>query len=171
MLARVLYALGFLVGPLWLWWMRRVHRRGARSIAAPELELLSHYFDAELLERVRVCEAGRVRLIGGGVLRGLGVRVVRPAGITLGELVVLGPALSREQRLSVLFHELVHVQQFAALGRARFCGAYVGGWWRCGRNYYRIPLEVPAYAFQRRFEAGESFRVDAVNACVGDDQD
>src|SRR6266567_1837626 len=50
----------------------------------------------------------------------------------------------------LLFHELVHVEQYRQLGGPRFSELYVRGFLSGG--YDGIPLEVNAYALGRRFE-------------------
>jgi hypothetical protein len=52
----------------------------------------------------------------------------------------------------LLFHELVHVEQYRQLGISRFSELYVRGFLN-GGSYEAIPLEVNAYALQGRFEA------------------
>jgi hypothetical protein len=54
---------------------------------------------------------------------------------------------------------MVHSAQMRRTGTARFCAAYLGGWWLAGRSYIRIPLEIEAFRLQARFDAGERFSV------------
>lgn len=51
----------------------------------------------------------------------------------------------------LLFHELVHVEQYRQLGVPRFSELYVTGF-LSGGGYDAIPLEVNAYALGRKFE-------------------
>jgi hypothetical protein len=51
----------------------------------------------------------------------------------------------------LLFHELVHVEQYRQLGIPRFSGLYVRGF-LSGGGYDGIPLEANAYALGRQFE-------------------
>jgi hypothetical protein len=51
----------------------------------------------------------------------------------------------------LLFHELVHVEQYHQLGIPRFSELYVRGF-LSGGGYDGIPLEVDAYALGRQFE-------------------
>lgn len=51
----------------------------------------------------------------------------------------------------LLFHELVHVEQYRQLRVPRFPGLYVRGF-LSGGGYNGIPLEVNAYALGRQFE-------------------
>jgi hypothetical protein len=50
----------------------------------------------------------------------------------------------------LLFHELVHVEQYHQLGIARFAELYVRGF-LAGGSYEAIPLEVSADTLERRF--------------------
>jgi len=52
----------------------------------------------------------------------------------------------------LLFHELVHVEQYRQLGVPRFAEFYVRGF-LSGGGYNGIPLEVNAYTLGARFEA------------------
>jgi hypothetical protein len=52
----------------------------------------------------------------------------------------------------LLFHELVHVEQYRRLGVSRFAELYVQGF-LSGGGYDGIPLEVHAYELGARFEA------------------
>jgi hypothetical protein len=51
----------------------------------------------------------------------------------------------------LLFHELVHVEQYRQLGIPRFAELYVRGFVK-GGSYEAIPLEVNAYALGGRYE-------------------
>jgi hypothetical protein len=51
----------------------------------------------------------------------------------------------------LLFHELVHVEQYHQLGIPRFSELYVRGF-LSGGGYDGIPLEVDAYALGRQFQ-------------------
>jgi hypothetical protein len=65
--------------------------------------------------------------------------------------------------LPLLFHELVHVAQYRALGVRGFVREYLNGWLAGGRDYFAIPLERQAFELQRRFEREPSahFRVES----------
>lgn len=61
----------------------------------------------------------------------------------------------------ILFHELVHVEQYRQLGVPRFSELYVRGFLN-GGSYHGIPLEINAYELGARLEAhpGGTFSVE-----------
>jgi hypothetical protein len=68
--------------------------------------------------------------------------------ITFADVVVSHEAFSN----GLLFHELVHVEQYRELGIPRFSELYVRGFLN-GGGYDAIPLEVNAYTLGSKFEA------------------
>ena len=69
----------------------------------------------------------------------------------------------------LLFHELVHVEQYRQLGIPRFAELYVRGF-LSGGGYDGIPLEINAYELGGRFERSPQTRfsvADEVGAWVG----
>ncbi|HZW08519.1 MAG TPA: hypothetical protein VFF69_01320 [Phycisphaerales bacterium] len=160
----LVHAVGWLLGPAWIRRMRRRHRLGRRPLTEAELERLGRYFSPELLARVRVVEVRRIELWGSGRVRSIAARrggrvATRPAGLTLDDLVLVID--NAADRGSLLFHELVHVAQFARLGRRGFAARYLTEWWNAGRDVGRIDMERDAYELQARFEHGEAFSVEA----------
>ncbi len=78
------------------------------------------------------------------------------AAVTFSDVVV-----SRETFTDgLLFHELVHAEQYRQLGVQRFAEFYVRGF-LAGGGYHGIPLEVNAYSLGSRFESapGNAFSV------------
>jgi hypothetical protein len=67
--------------------------------------------------------------------------------ITFSDVVVSHEPFSS----GLLFHELVHVEQYRQLGIPRFSELYVRGFLN-GGSYEAIPLEVHAYTLGGRFE-------------------
>ncbi|MGA2850112.1 MAG: hypothetical protein ABSE46_14030 [Terracidiphilus sp.] len=68
----------------------------------------------------------------------------------------------------LLFHELVHVEQYRQLGVPRFAELYVRGF-LTGGGYDGIPLEVNAYLLEDRFEKDPEVRfsvADEVSAWI-----
>jgi hypothetical protein len=70
------------------------------------------------------------------------------AAITFCDVVVSHEPFSN----GLLFHEVVHVEQYRQLGIPRFSGFYVRGFLN-GGSYEAIPLEVNAYTLAGRFES------------------
>ena len=87
------------------------------------------------------------------------LRLARPldltgvAGMAFGDTAVITDVCGREDRLSVLFHELVHVVQYRTLGFRRFALEYVRGWVEAGGSYWDVPIESAAFEMQARFDA------------------
>ena len=78
------------------------------------------------------------------------------AAITFSDVVVSHEQFSN----GLLFHELVHVEQYRQLGIPRFSELYVRGFLN-GGGYEAIPLEVDAYTLGGRFKS-DSRRVFSV---------
>jgi len=69
--------------------------------------------------------------------------------VTFNNLIVSQQELTNE----VLFHELVHVMQYAVMGTKEFAEKYVDGFVSHG-SYEEIPLEKLASKLEQRFSAG-----------------
>jgi hypothetical protein len=80
------------------------------------------------------------------------------AGVTFCDVVVLHEPASD----GLLFHELVHAEQYRQLGVSRFAELYVGGFLK-ENSYDGIPLEAQARLLERRFETNPKlpFSVEA----------
>ena len=90
------------------------------------------------------------------------------AAITLSDKVVAHVDFTD----GLLFHELVHVEQYRQLGIPRFAKLYVCGF-LSGGSYEAIPLEVNAYALGARYENGptQHFSVaEEVAAWIAEDR-
>ena len=75
--------------------------------------------------------------------------------LALVDTAVISPARVPEGRwMSVLFHELVHLQQFQALGVSKLVARYVHGLFANGFNYPGLPMERQAENLQFRYDAG-----------------
>jgi hypothetical protein len=75
------------------------------------------------------------------------------AAITFCDVVVSHDAFSD----GLLFHELVHVEQYRQLGIRRFAELYVRGF-LTGGGYDAIPLEICAYAVGERYQRDPACR-------------
>lgn len=86
------------------------------------------------------------------MLRGLGFNNL-PDQSTMGAITFCDVVVSHEPFTDgLLFHELVHVEQYRQLGIPRFSELYVSGF-LSGGSYEAIPLEVNAYTLGGRFES------------------
>ena len=86
------------------------------------------------------------------------------AAITFSDVVVSRVPVTN----GLLFHELVHVEQYRQVGTARFSELYVTGFLN-GGGYEGIPLEVHAYRLGAQYEANPQLRFsveDAVRDCI-----
>jgi hypothetical protein len=75
------------------------------------------------------------------------------AAITFGDVVVSHQPFTE----GLLFHELVHVEQYRQLGIPQFSSLYVRGF-LSGGGYDGIPFEINAYALGTRFETNPQQR-------------
>ncbi|MGH7543434.1 MAG: hypothetical protein ACREK7_05795 [Gemmatimonadota bacterium] len=153
-------------GVAWIHRRRELHRLSGLPLAADALAALGQYFPSDLLEAIRVHRVPRIRPPWPvGLLGRLGrgpIDFGHVWGITYLDTIVLATSLVEEEReMACLFHECVHAAQVRLLGPAGFVRRYVEEWAAAGWRYRGIGLEREAYALQRRFEAGEVFRVEA----------
>lgn len=153
---------GMMLGaPAWLGHRRRLYRPAAHPLRGHEIAGLEPFFDADTLRDVRIARVEQfrpwpfeesLRRVGfGGLLWSNAV-----AGIALVDTVVIVLPAAHQHRippLSLLFHELVHIEQYRHLGMRGFLRHYLGGWLATGRSYEDIPLEVQAYELTDRYDA------------------
>jgi len=146
-------------------------RPASRPLTDDEKRATAPWFEAVTLERARVVLRERCpspdflspELVAR--LQALNVdptlfRMETMAGITFDEVIVIatwGQATAR-LRPGLLFHELVHVAQYRALGVEQFMEIYVRGFAEAG--YRGTPPEAQAHALTARFERGEVFSVE-----------
>ena len=154
---------------LWLRAARRKYAPSSRELTPFEREAMRGWFSEDLLASVRIAETDGIELPWVGLTRrilGRGMAGLMdgpggggPGGIALGDLVVI----RRRGGTSVLFHELVHIAQYQALGTRRFLTLYLRTWWESGRNYFAIPFEEEAYSWQEHYDGGADKRdIEAV---------
>jgi hypothetical protein len=116
---------------------------------------MNGFFSPQLLEGIRLLVLQGEQVANPEfypMLRTLGFRNLpdqaKMAAITFADVVVSHGTFSN----GLLFHELVHVEQYRQLGIPRFSELYVRGFLN-GGSYEAIPLEVNAYALGGRFES------------------
>jgi hypothetical protein len=124
------------------------------ALSASQRRPLEPFFMPEVLNQVRVLVLEGERLSNPDfypMLRGLGFSHLPDqstmAAITFCDVVVSQEPFSQ----ALLFHELVHVEQYRQLGIPRFSELYVRGF-LSGGSYEAIPLEVNAYTLEAKFE-------------------
>jgi hypothetical protein len=125
----------------------------AVPLSAQQRAPLERFFADGILDEVRV-----LVLVGEWVanpefypmLRGLGFKNL-PDQSAMGAITLCDVVVSHEQfTAGLLFHELVHVEQYRQLGIPRFSELYVRGFLN-GGSYEAISLEVNAYSLEDRF--------------------
>jgi hypothetical protein len=152
-------------------WIRSLQRdHGATATPLPEKrrDHLAQFFPVSTVNRVRVCTVSEiptppflVEAVGAG-LPLLDFHLM--AAFTAGDLVLINPVriTGRDDvARRMLFHEVVHVHQYGALGLETFMHEYLSSV-VAYRNYRTIPLEAVAYEAQDRYvlNPDEAFSVD-----------
>jgi hypothetical protein len=143
---------------------REKYRPQAVPLADKQRATMDGFFLPEVLEMARVAVLPRgIRVENPSfypVLVGMGLSglpdISQMAATTFCDVVVSHVPFTD----GLLFHELVHLEQYRQLWIPRFSELYVRGFLTSG-SYDGIPLEVNAYALGRRFEAdpGQRFSV------------
>jgi hypothetical protein len=135
---------------------------GCRAIplSAMQRAVLGGFFSPHLLDGTRVLVLQRERIANPDfypMLKGLGFRNL-PDQSTMGAITFCDVVVSHEPFSNgLLFHELVHVEQYRQLGIPRFSELYVRGFLN-GGSYEAIPSEVNAYTLEGRFGANHHQR-------------
>jgi hypothetical protein len=147
-------------GRYWVQEQRNHHRSSGRTLTEPEKAAFQRFFGEGILNLSRV---KRVPIIvNPGFYAELGAMGIPPPldfttmeGITFIDTVLISDSEhpQHEPLASLLFHELVHVVQYAWLGKDVFVERYVREWAEGGQDYFSIPLEKDAYHLQERYEA------------------
>jgi hypothetical protein len=152
---------------------RDTYRAYALELSTEAREIFTRFFSIPVLRNARLLTLEPPSHVGNPdfypMLADLGFTNLpdQPSmsAITFNDTIVAHGSIT----LGTLFHELVHVEQYARLGVAGFADLYVRGF-LTGEGYAGIPLERQAYDLQRRFErnpeAGFSVSRE-VAACLG----
>jgi len=132
---------------------RRKYAARAVPLYAQQRGPLEPFFAREVLDNVRVLVLEGERVQNPEfypMLRGLGFNNL-PDQSAMGAITFCDVVVSHEPfSAGLLFHELVHVEQYRQLGIPRFSDLYVRGFLN-GGSYEAIPLEVNAYSLEDRF--------------------
>jgi hypothetical protein len=126
----------------------------AVPLSAEQKQAMAGFFLPQVIEDTRVLVLRGERISNPdfyAMLRNLGFNNLPDqstmAAITLSDKVVSHVDFTD----GLLFHELVHVEQYRQLSIPRFAELYVRGF-LSGGSYEAIPLEVNAYALGARYE-------------------
>ena len=140
----------------------------AVPLSAQQRAAMNGFFSKQLLDNTRLVVLQGERVANPDfypMLRNLGFNNLPDqsimGAITFSDVVVSHEAFSD----GLLFHELVHVEQYRQLGIPRFSEFYVRGFLNEG-SYEAIPLEVNAYTLGGRFES-DPRRIFSVEEEVG----
>lgn len=155
-------------GAVWVRTEQLTLRPTARVLSPTEVAQLIPFFTSEVLHEARVVDLPVIPNPDFySVLAQLGVPPPidfrQMSGITFVDTIAFSRARPPTQgaELRMLFHELVHVAQYRALGTDEFLRRYVVGWAQNGCQYDAIPLERSAYELDARFATGgPSFSVE-----------
>jgi len=127
----------------------------ASNLSSGQKSWLAKFFRRELLDSTKILVLRDEPLANPpfyAELREFGVENLpdfqQMTAVTSNDVVVSHEAFSN----GLLFHELVHVEQYRRLGVASFADHYVRGF-LAGGGYGGIPLEINAYDLGGRFEA------------------
>lgn len=133
---------------------RKSYAPRAVPLSAEQKQAMAGFFSPQLTEDTRVLVLRGERISNPDfypMLRNLDFNNLPDqstmAAITLSDMVVSHVDFTD----GLLFHELVHVEQYRQLGIPRFAELYVRGFLN-GGSYEAIPLEVNAYALGGRYE-------------------
>ena len=125
----------------------------AIPLPARQRSPLEPFFEREVLDNVRVLVLEGERVPNPEfypMLRGLGFKNL-PDQSAMGAITFCDVVVSHDRFMAdLLFHELVHVEQYWQLGIPRFSELYVRGFLN-GGSYEAIPLEINAYSLEDRF--------------------
>ena len=127
----------------------------ASPLSVQQKSKMAGFFTPQVLENARLLVLGGERVVNAdfySMLRSLGLNNLTDQSameaITFSDIVVShGPFTD-----GLLFHELVHVEQYRQLGIPSFSGLYVRGF-LVGGSYNGIPLEKNAYVIGGRYES------------------
>jgi hypothetical protein len=136
----------------------------AGPLTEAQRSIMQPFFRAEAMDNARLCVLHGTRVPNPSMYsmaKLMGIRNLPDfsdmAAITFVDVVVSHVEFSD----ALLFHELVHVVQYAQMGATEFASRYVHGFIQ-GGSYEEIPLEKNAYALEGRFSQNEKqpFSVD-----------
>jgi hypothetical protein len=132
---------------------RKKYAPQAIPLTETQRAAMQPFFPAEILDSVRLCVLRGTRVPNPSMYsmaKLMGIRNLPDfsdmAAITFVDVIVSHEEFTHD----LLFHELVHVVQYAQLGIKKFAARYVNGFIQ-GGSYEEIPLEKNAYSLEGRF--------------------
>lgn len=151
---------------------RKKYGANAVPLTPEQRVAMQPFFPAEILDQTRLLVLNGQRIQDPGfytMARMMGFRDL-PSFADVAAVTFVDVIVSHEDFTdALLFHELVHVVQYAQLGVKEFGARYVSGF-VTGGGYDGIPLEKNAYELEQRYSAnkGQSFAVaDEVERFIG----
>lgn len=143
----------------------------ATPLTAEQKSAMQPFFPGDILEQTRLLVLHGDRILDPpfySMARVMGIKNLPSfsdtAAVTFVDVVVSHEAMDD----NLLFHELVHVAQYAQIGTKDFASLYLNGFLN-GGSYAQIPLERHAHDLEKRYAAGkaQAFSVaDEVKAMV-----
>lgn len=134
---------------------RKKYGANAIPLTAEQRAAMQPFFPAEILDQTRLLVLKGKRIDDPGfysMARMMGFKDM-PSFSTVAAVTFVDVIVSHEEFTdSLLFHELVHVVQYAQLGVKEFSARYVSGF-ITGGGYEGIPLEKNAFELEGRFSA------------------
>jgi hypothetical protein len=146
--------------PQYISTQRDRYRSRATPLSAQQKAAMAGFFSPQLLESTDVLLLQGERVANPDfypMLKSLGFKNL-PDQSRMGAITFCDVVVSHEPFYDgLLFHELVHAEQYRQLGIPQFSELYVRGFLN-GGSYEAIPLEVNAYTLEGRFEANHHQR-------------
>jgi hypothetical protein len=134
---------------------RNKYLANAVPLTAEQRAAMQPFFPPEILEQTKMLALKGERIQDPGfytMARMMGLKDLPSfsdvAAVTFVDVIVSHLEFTN----ALLFHELVHVVQYAQLGVQEFAARYVSGF-ISGGGYEGIPLEQNAYELEQRFHA------------------
>jgi hypothetical protein len=137
---------------------RKKYAPQAAPLTDAQRNVMQPFFSVAVLDSVRLCVLHGTRVSNPSMYpmaKMMGIRNL-PDFAALAAVTFVDVIVSHEDFTDVLlFHELVHVVQYAQMGIKEFATRYVNGFIHRG-SYEQIPLETHAYALETRFSENGS---------------
>ena len=152
---------------------RKKYIANAAPLAPEQRAAMQPFFSSEILDQARLLVLHGERVQDPpfyGMARMLGFKNL-PSFADTTAVTFVDVIVSHEPFTdSLLFHELVHVVQYAQLGPKEFASRYVEGFLK-GGSYAEIPVEKQAHELEQRYSSNQqtAFSVaDAVKTAIAE---